>query len=435
MTDLFLEYINERGEAKREIVAGEKCFVGRHPESDIAIPDERLSRTHLQIDRFGDVFVASDAGSSNGTTLNGQPLKDPVALKNGDVLELGGLKVNVVLDSGEPLNESPPAYELESPDATANAPAGDVGNGVSVASQPASGGSGSMLLWIILPVFGLVFIMFAGVMIFLLASGSKTTVAQKKTEPTYSDDDFDTDNKSKKSKDTNDDNSGTTTTGSPGTDSTPGSDSPSNSSSTPPPGKSGETARIEQNGGSFLRNIAQNNPNAFLTTEQATKLSTKIKQFSGSSAVAANIASAKKSASEIKSLAQSKNLKPQFLAVAAINKLGSSKGDVYQTAVGMAEILDKLGVSIGNERADDALILIAVYDQGVAGDFLKMRNLLQDLATKSPESARAIRTIWYLQKNGNISQSEYDNALNFLAIGTIAQNPKDFGLSAEPLTF
>jgi pSer/pThr/pTyr-binding forkhead associated (FHA) protein len=432
MTELFLEYINDRGEEKREAVEGERCIVGRHSESDIAIPDGRLSRKHLQIDRFADVFVASDAGSSNGTLLNGQQLKDPVALKNGDVLELGGLKVNVVFETDPPATEVPPVYEPE----VANASGEPMGNGVSVASQPASGGSGTMLLWVILPVFGLIFIMFAGVMIFLLAGGSKTTVAQKQTEPTYSEEEYETENTNKKSsKNTGNDNSGTTTTGgSPGTDSTPSGETPTNSGPALP-GNLSETAKIEQNGGTFLRNIAQNNPNAFLTTEQATKLSSKIRQFSGSSAVAANIASAKKSASQIKSLAQSKNLKPQFLAVAAINKLGNSKGDVYQAAVGMAEILDKLGVSIGNERADDALILIAVYDQGVAGDFLKMRNLLQDLATKSPESARAIRTIWYLQKNGNITQAEYENALNFLAIGTIAQNPKDFGMSAEPLTF
>ena len=431
MTELFLEYINDRGEEKREAVEGERCVVGRHSESGISIPDGRLSRRHLQIDRFGDVFIASDAGSSNGTLLNGQPLRDPTALKNGDVLELGGLQVSVVFESDEPAPDQPPTPEPDSADGAE----ASIGNGVSIASQPASGGSGSMLLWVVLPVFGLVFIMFAGVMIFLLASGSKTTVAQKQTEPTYSDDDFETNDKTKKSsKDADNGNSGTTSSGSPNADSTPSGDTPANSGPASP-GNLSETTKIEQNGGTFLRKIAQNNPNAFLTTEQATKLSSKIKQFSGSSAIAANIASAKKSASEIKSLAQSKNLKPQFLAIAAISKLGSSKGDVYQTAVGMAEILDKLGVSIGNERADDALILIAVYDQGVAGDFLKMRNLLQDLATKSPESARSIRTIWYLQKNGKITQAEYDNALNFLAIGTISQNPKDFGMSAEPLTF
>jgi hypothetical protein len=99
----------------------------------------------------------------------------------------------------------------------------------------------------------------------------------------------------------------------------------------------------------------------------------------------------------------------------------------------MAEVLGKLSVHIGTEFAEDCLLLIAAYDQGQAGETMKMRNMLQDLATKSTESSRTIRTIWYLQKEGKITQADYDRALTFLAVGTIAQNPKEFGVNAEAL--
>jgi predicted component of type VI protein secretion system len=435
MTELFLEFTTESGEARRVSVSGDKCIVGRHSDSDIAIVDGRVSRCHLKIDRVSDIFVVSDAGSSNGTMLNGRRLNDPVALKKGDVLDLGGLKVNIVLESVEPK----PEFQQElSPEVDApSTPAATSDNGISVSSQPqASGGSSSFLLWILIPVFGLVFIVFAGVIVFLLVSGPKSTVAKKQNDPVYSDDDFDTDNKNKKSSNKKESgNSETTTTnGSPSSTGTTSTDTPSGSSTTTTANQ-GETAKIEQNGGSFLRNVAQNNPNAFLTTEQASKISSKIKQFSGSSAVAANLDSAKENSSKIAALAHSNGLKPQFLAIAAIAKLGSSKGNVLQTATEIVPVLKELAVTIGNERADDVLIVVAAYDQGVAGDKLKMRNMLQDLANKSPESARAIRTIWYLQKNSKITQAEYESALNFLAIGTISQNPKDFGMSAEPLSF
>ena len=427
MTELFLEYKDEQGQDTRRQVTGEKCLVGRHSESDICIPDGRLSRRHMKIDRFGDVFVVSDNGSSNGTILNGQLLKDPIALKNGDVLQLGGLNVTVVLKGDEPDEAEMPAADPELPSTTPGTPQASTSS-----QQPPAGGSGSLLLWLIIPVFGIVFLLFAGVILYIVFSGPTTTVAKKQTDTSYIDDDPEpgTDNKKSSNK------SGSETSNSGGTSSSPGpntSNSDTPTSSGTPAANNSETAKIEQNGGTFLRNIVQNNPNAFLTTEQATKLSSKIKQLSSSSAVAANLAAAKKSSAEIKSLAQSKNLKPQFLAVAAIAKLGSSKGDVLQTAKGMADVLYKLGVSVGSERADDALVVIAIYEQGAAGDFLKMRNMLQDLANKSPESSRAIRTIWFLQKNGKISQAEYENALNFLAIGTIAQNPKDFGVNADPL--
>jgi hypothetical protein len=433
MTELFLEFRTESGEEKRVAVSGYKCIIGRHSDSDVAIADGRVSRCHLKIDRVEDIFVVSDAGSSNGSKLNGRPLNDPIALKKGDVLDLGGLKINIALETSDP---EPDLYADPVSGPEAETPRADAGPAINVGSQaPAAGGSGSMLLWVMIPVFGIVFLIFAGIILYVIFSGPTTTIAKKQTDTSYTGDDPEpgNDNKSSSNKSGSETSNSGSTSSSPGPNTSSNSDTPT-SSGTPPTNNS-ETAKIEQNGGTFLRNIAQNNPNAFLTTEQATKLSSKIKQFSSNSGVAANLAAAKKSAAEIKSLAQAKNLKPQFLAVAAIAKLGSSKGDVLQTAKGMADVLYKLGVSVSSERADDALLVIAIYEQGAAGDFLKMRNMLQDLANKSPESSRAIRTIWFLQKNGKISQAEYENALNFLAIGTIAQNPKDFGVNADPLGF
>lgn len=287
-----------------------------------------------------------------------------------------------------------------------------------------------MLLWIIIPVFGIVFIFFAGAILFLVLSGP--TTAAKKTDPLYTEDDFynEPDNKNDSKKDADDDPPSNSKT--LDSNSNSGGDIPiSNSSQT---GKLSETAKIEHNGGAFLRLIAQKDPRAFLTTEQASKVSTKIKQYSGSSAVAENLKSANKSASQIKALAEQKGVRPQFLAIAAVAKLGNSRGDVYKTAESMASVLGELNRTIGTELAEDAVLVIAAYGQGTAGEFLKMRNMLQDLANKSSESARTIRTIWYLQKNGKITQSEYENALIFLAIGTISQNPKDFGVNAEALT-
>lgn len=137
---------------------------------------------------------------------------------------------------------------------------------------------------------------------------------------------------------------------------------------------------------------------------------------------------------EIRNLATAKNIKPQLLAGAALAKLGGTRGDVVQTARSMADTLEKLNTQIGSELADDAVLLVAAYDQGESGDFMKLRNMLQDLATKSPESSRAIRSIWFLHKNGKITDAEFDMALRFLAIGTISQNPSDFGVNAEALT-
>lgn len=441
MTELFLEFTNN-GHETRIPVYGERSFVGRHTESDVYIPDGRLSRRHLQIERVGDAYIASDAGSSNGTILNGTRLTGAAALKDGDVLDLGGFELRVIFKEEVPAPVETDADQSDIPvpaDAAVETPepAGVIQSstqtdaGAAPAPAAAASGSGSMLLWIMIPVFGIVFIFFAGVVLFLVLGGS-TTTATKQTDPTLDEDIYsDTRNEKNSNDDEDSKNSSSSISNTSGSNTNTNSGSSgTNSSQT---GKLSETAKIEQNGAAFLRRIAHNDPRAFLTTEQAGKLSSRIKQFSGSSAVADNLKSAAKNSAQIKTLAESKSLKPQFVAVAAVAKLGSSRGDVLQTAQSMIDVLGKLSTHLGNELADDSLLVIAAYGQGAAGDTMKMRNMLQQLANQSPESSRAIRTIWFLQKNGKITNAEFENALNFLAIGTISQNPKDFGVNTDPL--
>ncbi len=238
-------------------------------------------------------------------------------------------------------------------------------------------------------------------------------------------------------KDDDDDTPRPIKSGTPSGTGTPSNGGPGNSSTSGgtdlPPGGTGENAKVEQNGAVFVRQIAQNDPKAFLTGDQAAKVGAKVKQLGRSSALADNINSARKNAAAIKALAGQKNLRPQFLAVAAMTKLGSSRGDVLQAATSVAEVYEKLGIHIGSENFDDALLMVAAYDQGAAGETMKIRNMLQDLATKSTEGARTVRSIWFLEKAGKITSAEYERAITFLAIGTIAQNPKEFGVNAEAL--
>src|SRR5262249_39056534 len=152
----------------------------------------------------------------------------------------------------------------------------------------------------------------------------------------------------------------------------------------PSPSNLGENAKVEKSAAAFLRRIAKNDQTAFLTSDQSKKVSDKIKQISSSAALADNINSARKSASDISKLATKNSLTPQFLATAAIVKLGNSRGDVYQAANPMAAVFKKLQGSIGNELADDSLLMIAAYDQGEKGEFLRLRDMLQDLANKFP---------------------------------------------------
>lgn len=423
MTELWLTYKDENGGMASAIVDRDLFTIGRHTSCSLSITNPCLSREHLKIERYGDVYVVSDAGSSNGSTLNGSPLDEPKGLHDGDVLELGGgLEINVRLKSDVPTDASADATEAAPGPVVAGPPAAADPSGIPVG------------LFITASVMLLLLMLFTGGAIFFMSSTGKSGVADDRSDIG----DFeDEDRPSKKADDDAVDS-----------DEKPGSSIPaktpssignsadnSNSNSVTPPGETDEMARVERYGSVFLRSIAHNDPKAFLTTDQARRVAAKLKQIGSSDALAANIASAKKNQAQIRSLAAEKNLKPQFLAVAAITKLGNSRGDVLQTAKGMTEILDKLGTQIGNELAEDSLLVIAAYSQGEAGDFMKLRNMLQDISTKSSESSREIRTIWFLQKNNRISAAEFDRALTFLAIGVVTQNPREFNVNTEALVF
>jgi DNA-binding NtrC family response regulator len=72
--------------------------VGRSSSSRWCIPDRPLSRTHFQIKLEGSGLVARDAGSRNGTTLDGEPLLAPRSLGPGAVIRAGGCVFVVVAD-------------------------------------------------------------------------------------------------------------------------------------------------------------------------------------------------------------------------------------------------------------------------------------------------------------------------------------------------
>lgn len=409
MVELWLHFTGPDGATQRVRVDKSKFVIGRHSDCDLSIADSRLSRVHAQIEHYAGRWELSDAGSSNGTELGGSPVFDPVPIYDGNTFSLGGLQVRVEIAEGiaeaqkpAPVSQSPASRETPK-------------------AKPATGGGGSSIpigLVLAVPVLALILVSVAGGVAYLVFARSSSTVA------IANDDSIDDDDVPVNSKVPEDDKTPVPTTP---------SNSGTNGLPTPTPANLSETAKVELNGAAFLRKIAQNDPKIFLTTDQAKRVSVKVKSLSSSSAVADNLKSAKQNGAQIKALAAERSLKPQFLAVAAVTKLGNSRGDVVATAKTMAEVFEKLNVQIGSELADDCLLMVAAYDQGASGETMKMRNMLQNLANEVNESSRTIRTIWFLEKRQKISAAEFDRALTFLAIGTIAQNPADFSVKIDAL--
>src|SRR6266511_2985449 len=64
-----------------------EVLIGRSEQSDIALADPGVSRNHARIIREGDDFIVEDLRSTNGTEVNGQPIRRR-RLADGDVVKL-----------------------------------------------------------------------------------------------------------------------------------------------------------------------------------------------------------------------------------------------------------------------------------------------------------------------------------------------------------
>ena len=79
--------------------------IGRTPDNTISFPDDsNISRNHAEIRERDGEYILTDLGSSNGTLVNGLPLKGAHKLKNGDFIILGNSK-SVVFNLVEPAAE------------------------------------------------------------------------------------------------------------------------------------------------------------------------------------------------------------------------------------------------------------------------------------------------------------------------------------------
>jgi hypothetical protein len=65
------------------------ALLGRSDQADIQLEDGYASARHARLVPQGDVMVLEDLGSTNGTYLNGEPVRGPQPLHAGDRIKIG----------------------------------------------------------------------------------------------------------------------------------------------------------------------------------------------------------------------------------------------------------------------------------------------------------------------------------------------------------
>lgn len=83
---------------KEMVLDKERTTIGRKPHNDIQIDNLAISGDHAAIVTILNDAFLEDMNSTNGTYVNGQPVKKHV-LKNSDVIELGKYRLKFLTDS------------------------------------------------------------------------------------------------------------------------------------------------------------------------------------------------------------------------------------------------------------------------------------------------------------------------------------------------
>lgn len=72
---------------------GDRVVIGRLSECQICLPDQNVSRQHAAFVSEGDGWAIEDLESTNGTRLNGEPVRH-ARLRDGDVIGVGATKLS-----------------------------------------------------------------------------------------------------------------------------------------------------------------------------------------------------------------------------------------------------------------------------------------------------------------------------------------------------
>ena len=79
-------------DGRRVQIGAEPLVIGRLPECGVVLADSNVSRRHAELRRAGDSVVLTDLGSTNGTRVNGAPIRERV-LASGDEVSVGSTRL------------------------------------------------------------------------------------------------------------------------------------------------------------------------------------------------------------------------------------------------------------------------------------------------------------------------------------------------------
>lgn len=96
-----LLYKPEWGNDRTLSFAQAEIIIGRHAQCDVSLMDEALSAQHARITYHHRQWWLEDLNSTNGTSLNENPLTTPTVVISGDEFKCGNISFVIRIDSEE----------------------------------------------------------------------------------------------------------------------------------------------------------------------------------------------------------------------------------------------------------------------------------------------------------------------------------------------
>ena len=93
-----LKILKGPSQGKELKISRAKFIIGRGDDCHLRVRSDKISRQHCQIDVEGAKVVVRDLGSRNGTLVNEQRIEGDLELKAGDVIQVGPLQFEVMID-------------------------------------------------------------------------------------------------------------------------------------------------------------------------------------------------------------------------------------------------------------------------------------------------------------------------------------------------
>src|SRR5262245_1649849 len=84
-----LAVINPSGQRTRQVIDADPFLIGRQPDNQLVLRDNRVSRVHARIMRDGEEYSIEDLRSRAGLFVNGIRVQARSRLRNADVVTFG----------------------------------------------------------------------------------------------------------------------------------------------------------------------------------------------------------------------------------------------------------------------------------------------------------------------------------------------------------